>query len=126
MGCLQAFLERVAACSAFLSAGCGAGRYDGMQLEAGHSVVGIDLSAGMLAQARKRYPNIRYEKRALHEMDFRNELDGADCIKALEHVFPEEWPVIVHGFREAPRPTGLLYFSLDVSPIHEFLEGSGE
>lgn len=39
---LQKFLGRVAPRSVLLSAACGAGRYDGMLLEAGHSVVGID------------------------------------------------------------------------------------
>lgn len=111
---LQTFLGRVAPYGILLSAGCGAGRYDGMLLEAGHTVMGIDLSAGMLAQARKRYPKIRYEKMALHEMNFQNEFDGAICIEALEHVFPEEWPVIVHGFREALKPGGMLYFTVDV------------
>ena len=110
---LHTFLERVAPCSILLSAGCGAGRYDGMLLGAGHSVVGIDLSAGMLAQAKKRYPKTRYEM-ALHEMKFQNEFDGAICIEALEHVFPEEWPVIMHGFREALKPGGMLYFTVDV------------
>jgi SAM-dependent methyltransferase len=63
---LQKFLERVAP-GVILSAGCGAGRYDGLLLEAGHSVVGIDQSAGMLARAREhfpeeRFPKLRYEK----------------------------------------------------------------
>ena len=112
---LLKFLGRVARRSILLSAGCGGGLYDGMLLEAGHSVVGIDLSSENLAQARKRYPKIRYEKMALHEMLFQNEFDGVICVDALEHVFPEEWPVIVHGFREALKPGGMLYFTLDVS-----------
>jgi SAM-dependent methyltransferase len=123
---LQTFLGWVAPCSILLSAGCGSGRYDGMLLEAGHSVVGIDLSAGMLAQAKKRYPKIRYEKMALHEMNFQNEFDGAICIEALEHVFPEEWPEIMHGFREALKPGGMLYFTVDISVTGRFLEESYE
>jgi SAM-dependent methyltransferase len=47
---LQKFLALVPPRSNLLSAACGAGRYDGMLLEAGHSVVGIDQSAGMLAE----------------------------------------------------------------------------
>lgn len=46
---LQKFLERVAPHSTLLSAACGAGRYDGMLLKAGHSVLDIDQYAGMLA-----------------------------------------------------------------------------
>ena len=37
---LQKFLERVSPGGMILSAACGAGRFDGMLLEAGHSVVG--------------------------------------------------------------------------------------
>jgi len=51
---LQKFLERVEP-GVILSAGCGAGRYDGILLEAGHSVVGIDQSTGMLARAREHF-----------------------------------------------------------------------
>ncbi len=112
---LLKILGQVPPRSTLLSAGCGAGKYDGMLLEAGHSVVGIDLSEGMLGRARERFPSIRYEKKGLQEMDFQDEFDGVICIDALEHVFPEDWPVIVRGFRQALKPGGVLYFTLDVS-----------
>ena len=111
---LEEFIRLVPPRSNVLSAGCGAGRYDGMLLDAGHSVVGIDLSERLLVHARKLYPTIRYEKMALQEMSFQNEFEGAICIEALEHVFPEEWPVILHGFWEALKPGGVLYFTLNV------------
>jgi cyclopropane fatty-acyl-phospholipid synthase-like methyltransferase len=69
----------------------------------------------MLRRAKERFPEVRYEKIGLQEMDFQNEFDGVICIDALEHVFPEDWPVIVRGFREALKPSGMLYFTLDVS-----------
>jgi cyclopropane fatty-acyl-phospholipid synthase-like methyltransferase len=119
---LLKFLGRLAPPSRLLSAGCGAGLYDGMLLEAGHSVVGIDLSAEMLARARERFPSIQYERKGLQEMDFQNEFDGVICIDALEHVFPEDWPVIVRGFREALKPGGVLYFTLEVSATDSLLE----
>jgi SAM-dependent methyltransferase len=53
---LHKFLERVPPRSNLLSAACGAGVYDGLLLEAGHSVVGIDQSEGMLARAREHFP----------------------------------------------------------------------
>jgi SAM-dependent methyltransferase len=109
---LQKFLERVPPHSALLSAACGAGRYDGMLLEAGHSVVGIDQSAGMLARARERFPEVRYEKMGLQEMAFREVFDGATCIDAMEHVCPEDWPGILRGFREALKPDGVLYLTV--------------
>ncbi len=110
---LRKFLGRVAPHSRLLSAACGAGLYDGLLLEAGHSVVGIDQSAGMLARAREHFPAVRYEKVGLQEMDFREAFDGATCIDALEHVCPEDWPVILRRFQTALKPGGVLYFTVD-------------
>lgn len=110
---LQIFLTRVPSNSILLSAGCGAGRYDGILLEAGHRVVGIDLSEGMLARAREVFPEIRYEKIALQEMEFQNEFEGVICLDALEHVFPEDWPGIMRRFRQALKTGGLLYFTVE-------------
>jgi SAM-dependent methyltransferase len=112
---LQKFLERVPPHSTLLSAACGAGRYDGMLLDAGHSVVGIDQSAGMLARARERFPGARYEKIGLQEMDFREAFDGVICMDAMEHVCLEDWPGVLRGFREALKPGGVLYFTVDLA-----------
>ena len=111
---LQKFLARIRRNGTVLSAACGAGRYDGMLLEAGHSVTGIDQSAGMLARAKEHFPQARYQKMGLQEMDFHEAFDGAICMDALEHVCPEDWPGIMKGFREALKPGGLLYFTAEV------------
>ena len=55
-------MQRVPQGGKVLSAACGAGRFDGMLLKAGYSVVGIDQSTGMLAKAKERYPEVQYEK----------------------------------------------------------------
>jgi len=118
------FLERVPPGSNLLSAACGAGLYDGLLLEAGHSVVGIDQSEGMLARAREHSPEVRYEKIGLQEMDFREAFDGVICIDAMEHVCPEDWPEILQRFREALKPGGVLYFTVDLGG--EYVEGAYE
>ncbi len=110
---LQKFLERVAPGGAILSAACGAGRFDGMLLEAGHRVVGIDQSAKMLALAKERFPAVEYRKMALHEIDFRAIFDGVICMDAMEHICPEDYPGILRGFQEALKPGGMLYFTAD-------------
>jgi cyclopropane fatty-acyl-phospholipid synthase-like methyltransferase len=116
---LQKFLDRLAPHSTLLSAACGAGRYDGMLLEAGHSVLGIDQSAGMLRRARERFPKARYEKIGLQEMDFREAFDGVICMDALEHVCPEDWPGILQNFQEALKPGGVLYFTVELPDANE-------
>ncbi len=112
---LDKFLERVAPRSTLLSAACGAGRYDGILLEAGHSVAGIDQSEGMLARAREHFPEVQYEKMGLQEMDFREAFDGIICMDAMEHVCPEDWPGILRRFQEALKPGGVLYFTVDLA-----------
>jgi 2-polyprenyl-3-methyl-5-hydroxy-6-metoxy-1,4-benzoquinol methylase len=110
---LQKFLKRVVPGGAILSAACGAGRYDGPLLDAGHPVVGIDQSAGMLARAKEHFPEVRYSKMALQEMHFRETFDGIICMDAMEHICPEDYPGILRGFQEALKPDGVLYFTAD-------------
>jgi len=121
---VQKFLGRLGAQSVILDAGCGAGRYDGMLLEAGHSVLGIDQSSRMLARAREHFPQerlpaLRYLKMGLQEMDFQAEFDGAICMDAMEHICPEDWPGIVARFHKALRPGGVLYFTAEVADWDE-------
>ena len=119
---LQKFLERVIPGGAVLSAGCGAGLYDGLLLDAGHPVVGIDQSAGMLRRARERFPQVSYEKMGMQEMTFHEAFDGVICMDALEHVSPEDYPRILHKFQEALMPGGVLYFTMDSTPSIELEE----
>ena len=120
---LRKFLERVAPHGSLLSAACGAGRYDGILLEAGHSVLGIDQSAGMLRRAQEHFPAARYEKIGLQEMDFHEAFDGAICMDALEHVCPEDWTGILQLFREALKPGGLLYFTVELPDANAVEKG---
>lgn len=110
---LQKFLAPVPADGRILSAACGAGRFDGMLLEAGHTVVGIDQSAGVLKIAREHYSEVDYRKMALHEMNFCEVFDGVLCMDAMEHICPEDYPGILRSFQTALKPGGVLYFTAD-------------
>ncbi len=117
---IQKFLKRVVPGGAILSAACGAGRYDGLLLDAGHPVVGIDQSAGMLARAKEHFPEVQYKKMALQEMHFRETFDGVICMDAMEHICPEDYPGILRGFQEALKPGGVLYFTADRAEEPDF------
>jgi 2-polyprenyl-3-methyl-5-hydroxy-6-metoxy-1,4-benzoquinol methylase len=117
---LRKFLERISPGGAVLSAACGAGRFDGLLVEAGHPVTGTDLSTGMLKKAREhfpleRYPLLHYKKMSLQEMNFEAAFAGAICMDAMEHICPEDWPAIMHNFQGALKPGGRLYFTADWS-----------
>ena len=124
---VEKLLARLAEHSSILDAACGAGRYDEILLEAGHTVLGIDQSALMLERARQhfppeRYPGLRYAKIGLQEMDFQAEFDGAICMDAMENVFPEDWPGVVARFHKVLKPGGLLYFTVEVAESGEVSE----
>jgi 2-polyprenyl-3-methyl-5-hydroxy-6-metoxy-1,4-benzoquinol methylase len=125
------FIEKFLAClhapATILDAACGAGLYDGVLVEAGHSVLGIDQSAGMLAQAREhypadRFPNLRYEKVRLQELDFNSVFDGVICMDAIEHICPEDWPLILRNFHQALKPGGSFYMTVDAMLGNEYRE----
>lgn len=116
---LHKFLERVVPGGTVLSAGCGAGRYDGYLLDAGHPVVGIDQSAGMLVRAMEHFLQVRYEKMGFQEMDFQEEFEGVICMDAMEHVCPEDYPLALCKFQEALKPGGVLYFTAEPEDTDE-------
>ncbi len=115
---IDKFLARVPPDSHLLDAACGGGRFDGLLLDAGHTVLGIDQSGGVLARAREHYPlesfpRLTYEKVGLQDMDFVARFDGIICMDAMEHICPEDWTVILDRFQKALKPGGLFYVTVD-------------
>ena len=96
-----------------LDAPCGTGKYFDLVRAAGRSVVGIDQSAGMLAQARGRQIAIRLEQVGLQELAFNAEFDGSMTIDAMENVPPEEWPLVLANLHRAVRPGSHLYLTVE-------------
>lgn len=84
-----------------LDAACGTGKYWPMLLAAGVRVTGVDQSEGMLAQARRKHPEVPARLLALQDLataeDLRTRFDGLLCVDALENVAPEDWPGAVSG-----------------------------
>jgi SAM-dependent methyltransferase len=98
---------------AILDAPCGTGRYFEMVLAAGRTVVGLDQSAGMLARARAKHPEVVLEKVGLQELEFDGAFDAAMCIDAMEYVFPEDWPRVLAKLHRAVRGNGLIYLTVE-------------
>jgi ubiquinone/menaquinone biosynthesis C-methylase UbiE len=98
---------------AILDAPCGTGRYFELVLGAGRTVVGIDQSAGMLARARAKHPEVGLEKIGLQELEFEGAFDAAMCIDAMEYVCPEDWPRALANLHRAVRGIGLIYLTVE-------------
>lgn len=86
-----------------LDLGCGKGRFASHLRETGANVVGVDLSAAMLAEA-KGFPRARASARRLPFAS--GKFDGLAAVEVLEHV-GDVGPVIAEIFRVL-RPGGRL------------------
>jgi ubiquinone/menaquinone biosynthesis C-methylase UbiE len=111
---IRRLLETCPAGGTVLDAPCGTGQYFELVRASGRQVVGIDQSAGMLAQARARQIALRLEHLGLQELTFDAEFDGAMTIDAMENVPPEDWPVVLANLHRAIRPGGHVYLTLEV------------
>jgi SAM-dependent methyltransferase len=110
---VRRLLENCPAGGTVLDAPCGTGRYFDLVREAGRHVVGIDQSAGMLAQARARGIADRLAQVGLQELTFDAEFDGVMTIDAMENVPPEDWPLVLANLHRAVRPNGHLYLTVE-------------
>ena len=125
----RAFVERFLASLTIggrvLDAACGTGKYFGMVLDAGRQVVGTDQSAGMQAQARAKHPDVPTQKVGLQELAFDGEFDAVMCVDAMEHVFPEDWPLVLANLRRAVRPGGGYHYYPPLEQVAEWVQRAG-
>ena len=114
-----AFVARLAGLvrqgGAVLDAACGTGKYWPALLAAGLRITGVDQSAGMLAQARRKHPEVPSRLLALQDLATLPErFDGLLCADALEYVAPEDWPVVTAGFARVLRERAPAYVTVEL------------
>lgn len=112
-----AFVDRlVATCPSdgvVLDAPCGTGQYFARVAAAGRRIVGVDQSAGMLAEARARDIALRVEHIGLQELTADGEFDAVMTIDAMENISPEDWPLVLANLVRAGRPGSHLYINIE-------------
>ncbi|KUI55808.1 Demethylmenaquinone methyltransferase [Cytospora mali] len=107
----------------FVDIGCGTGRPVCSSLaDAGHDVLGIDVSSAMITAARERVPNAKFE-----QIDFRNfkppqqSLDAASVyFSMIADVTQQEIKGFIADIYRALKPGGLFVFAtlpLDVQGV---------
>ena len=114
-----AFVARLAGLvrpgGAVLDAACGTGKYWPALLAAGLSVTGVDQSAGMLAQARRKHPDVPSRVLPLQDLAaLGDRFDGLICVDALECVAPEDWPFVLAGFSAVLLPKAPAYVTVEL------------
>ena len=87
--------------------GCGTGRITGHLHELGKDVFGVDLSDGMLDQAKKLYPHLDFSQGDITKLDLADDsLGGAVVWYSTVHMPAEEVPW--HEFHRVLAPGGYL------------------
>jgi len=111
---VERFLSMLPPGGRVLDAACGTGKYSGMVVAGGRSLLGVDHAGAYLAVARTKFPQVPTEKHDLQDLPYRREFDGVMCVDAMEMIPPEDWPVVVGRFRRALRPDGWLYLTVEL------------
>ena len=82
-----------------LDAGCGPGQAAAWFQARGFQTFGIDLSAGMLSEARRRVPGATFQQADLRELQFPDSyFDGIWCSAALLHLPREDVAQVLASF----------------------------
>ncbi|MFX0133395.1 MAG: class I SAM-dependent methyltransferase [Candidatus Hodarchaeota archaeon] len=77
--------------SVILDLGCGTGNYTLALQRFAKNIIGIDLSLGMIGQARAKFSSLRYVCADISYLPFRSELfDGAFSNQVIHHVQEKE------------------------------------
>jgi SAM-dependent methyltransferase len=113
-------LERVAALAGgapVADVGCGPGQVAAHLALAGADVTGIDLSPGMVEEARRRFPELPFEVGDLAALP-PGRWAAVTAWYSLVHLAPQELPGAIDALVRAVRPGGWLAFA-----VHEGEDG---
>ncbi len=113
---IERFLAELPPGGRVLDAPCGTGKYFAMVLASGRQLLGVDHSAGYLARAATKHPEVPTERFDLQDLAYRDTFDGVLCVDAMEFIAPEDWPVVLARFRRALHPGGWLYLTVERVP----------
>jgi SAM-dependent methyltransferase len=97
--------------------GCGPGWFTNLLAETGLDVFGVDLSPGMIEQARKAFPHLRFEVGSMTALDIPDAtLGGVLAFYSTHHTPPEHLPTVYAEFHRVLAPGGLLMLGGHVGP----------
>ena len=102
--------------------GCGPGHVARHLHDAGANVFGLDLSPGMVEQARKLNPHIPFREGNMMALDIADDtLAGVAAFYAIVNIPRQSLPLVFREIKRALRPGGLLLLAFHAGDevIHE-------
>ncbi|GAA3907259.1 class I SAM-dependent methyltransferase [Streptomyces lacrimifluminis] len=100
--------------------GCGPGWVTGFLDSLGLSVFGLDLSASMLAVARREHPGLRFEQGSMLELDLADgTLAGVVSWYSTVHTPADRLPALFAEFCRVLAPGGHLLLGFQVGDVHK-------
>ncbi|MGA9717813.1 MAG: class I SAM-dependent methyltransferase [Acidobacteriaceae bacterium] len=95
--------------------GCGPGHVARFLRDRGVNVFGLDLSAGMLAEARRLNPDISFRQGNMLALDLGDaSLAGIAAFYAIVHLPQEVWPLAFREIARVLKPGGLLLLAFHI------------
>lgn len=123
LDCINDLLMAIEPGQEILDVACGTGKYFRTIIESGHSVVGIDDSAEMLACAREKWPDVQTQQIALqdlqHALNLHKRFAGLMCVDAMEWILRDDWPIVLAGFNAVLRPKSPAYINIELPGEYE-------
>jgi SAM-dependent methyltransferase len=114
---LQAAVRQFFRAGTTADVGCGSGRDTAWLSANGFPAIGYDASEGLLAESRRRYPQVRFQLSALPELDGIAEDSFANvlCETVIMHLPPEAICPAVRKLMAILEPGGTLYLTWRVT-----------
>ena len=95
--------------------GCGPGQIARYLRDRGVQVIGVDLSAQMIAQARQLNPDIEFKQGNLLALDVEDEAwAGIAAFYSIIHIPREEVMIALHELKRVLQPGGLLLVAFHI------------
>lgn len=114
---LRAFAEQVGD-GVVADVGCGPGHVTAFLAACGLDTVGIDLSPGMIAQARRRWPELPFTVGSVLDLYVPDDAwAGAVALYSLIHLDGDELRVALTELRRAVRPGGFVLVAFHVEHL---------
>jgi 2-polyprenyl-3-methyl-5-hydroxy-6-metoxy-1,4-benzoquinol methylase len=107
--------------------GCGSGREVAWLNANGFSAAGFDASEGLLAEARRRYPNFKFAHAELPELKGigARAYDNVLCETVIMHLERAQIAAAVRRLLDIVKPSGILYLSWRVTERADLRDAKG-